>query len=611
MNQNYILSQLNERKALFQQFELSKLNDDLVLLGHGGGSLVYEMHSIERPDCKFALKVIGFDGQLSDSDEFDHSVKIQWILSQESRYVASAISIAELSIELDASGKVLDVWDIIEKGPCELENRLHLQFVLMEKLDAVLSKDRFKNVFLLRPELENCKEVLKFALEIGQALGNAHSNNFMHRDVKLENVFWDDEAKIYKLGDFGTARFSEDGNAETVIYTGGYGAPEIERRLNETYSFTADIYSFGITLYLLFNDLKFPGSEGYYSRPEIQYNPDYVFPAPAHASEEIARVIRKMCSYNPEDRYQSIYEALSDLIADSETGNIEVPEELFDMPTETYHEATKEKSNEAERQKTRAERKEDKEIVNILYREDSIKYGIALSLIMVLLFLGMQGNVSVGGNWLYIALPIVLLFEALFQTFKEFNLFFGVITVGIIGLSILNMGITVSHIIMLLFTIIGCPVLTVSCALATGVWTVLNLFCSASFIDLLWKYDLGWIILIAFFIVLNQYFMMRIDWEKTTRIRVKIMSIVYDKSFPVMIFAGVVLLILQHFGWITIPELIRRMHFIRTGIVSLLLLCFLWWHRGLFDDDENALETEPLDYTEMGGADTDDNSLDK
>lgn len=42
-----------------------------------------------------------------------------------------------------------------------------------------------------------------------------------------------------------------------------------------------------------------------------------------------------------------------------------------------------------------------------------------------------------------------------------------------------------------------------------------------------------------------------------------------------MILAGIVLFILQHFEQITIPELVERMHLIRTGIISFIAVCVL------------------------------------
>ena len=103
---------------------------------------------------------------------------------------------------------------------------------------------------------------------------------------------------------------------------------------------------------------------------------------------------------------------------------------------------------------------------------------------------------------------------------------------------------------------------------------------------------MGWILLIALFIAVNRYFHMRIEWEKTTYIRAYLGAYVYDKGFLVMIFAGIVLLILQHFEVITIPELVNRIHLIRTGIISFIAVCFFYWWDGYLDEDEGLAESE-------------------
>lgn len=578
---NRVIMQLDDSEYLFPQFELSKSNNEPVLLGYGGFSSVYEMSNKERTDLKFALKVIGFERHTISSVNFWDTEKIQWILCQESKYIARVLDARELLVDADEHGNVIGVRDVSKEGrEEESEKGFHLQFELMEKLEKIIEKDRFKKVSLLREKLNTEEEVLKFALEIGLALNIAHGCGVLHRDIKLENVFWDDDEKIYKLGDFGIAKYAEDGSAETVVYTDGYGAPEIERRLCDYYNATADIYSFGITLYLLLNNLRFPGSEGYYPKVEVQYHPDYVFPAPVNASEGMTKVIRKMCSFRAEDRYQCMADVLSALVMNNELEGTDISEELIDMATETYREEkiAVEETRPEERPKTRAERLEEQKIIDRLYKEDSIKFGIVITLILALLFRGMQGEVSIAGNWLFPALPAVVLFEAMFQRVKEFNLFFGALTVGLIGMSAFQMGITMPHIIMAVVVLIGCPVLTASGAIATGIWIGLSLSGKLQFLDILWKYDLGWILLIVLFIAVNRYIYMRLKWEKTIYIRDYQGISIYNKGFPVMILAGIVLVILQYFGVITIPELVDRMHFIRTGIISFTAVCILsWW----------------------------------
>ncbi len=590
---NRVIVQLDESGCLFPQFGLSKLNNELVLLGQGGFSSVYEMYNKERPDLKFALKVIGFERHTISSAEFWNTGRIQWILCQESRYVARVFDARELIIDTDENGNLhnVKVLDVTKERWEDEENGLHLQLVLMEKLEAIIVKDRFKKVSLLREKLNTEEEVLKFALEIGQALNIAHGYSVLHRDIKLENIFWDDTEKVYKLGDFGIAKYAEDGNAETVVYTDGYGAPEIERRLYDYYNATADIYSFGITLYLLLNDLRFPGSEGYYPKVEVQYNPDYVFPAPKHASEGMAKIIRKMCSFNAEDRYQCMADALSDLVMNNELEGADIPDDLIDMATETYREESKETEDDEpiERPKTRAERKEEQKIIDQLYKEDSIKYGIAITIIMALLFVGMHGDVKILNNWLFMVLPIAVLFESIFQRVKEFHIFFGALVIGFIGISAVQMGVTMPHVVMAIVVLADCPVLTVSGAIASGIWIGFLLSDKMDILSFIYKYDLGWILLIVLFIALNRYFHMRIEWKKTTYFRAYIGYAVYDKGLPGMVLAGIVLLILQHFNVLVIPELINRIHLIRTGIISFVIICFLFWRDGYLDDDKEEM----------------------
>ena len=130
--------------------------------------------------------------------------------------------------------------------------------------------------------------------------------------MKLENIFYSPEKKQYKLGDFGIARVTEDGMASSIAMTKGYGAPEVVRE-RDLYDNTADIYSYGMMLYLLWNHLRFPDSEGYYSNFSRQYCDGYVLPRPDGGSDELYEILKKMCAYDPGDRYQSMEEVFTAL----------------------------------------------------------------------------------------------------------------------------------------------------------------------------------------------------------------------------------------------------------------------------------------------------------
>lgn len=454
-----ILKELDKNGSLFSKYSLKEINGELNLLGVGGFSYVYEMNE------DYALKVMGFSNRALDSDEFKSTTQIQLLLEKQSDYIMRIVDAKELSV---------DSWS--------------LQLILMDKLDSLVHKDRFNNTTFTKKNLNTEAEVIKIALEIGQALAVAHSNNYLHRDIKLENIFWNNKKGIYQLGDFGIAKWAESGSAETVVYTEGYGAPEIERRLNDNYDTRADIYSFGITLYVLLNNLKFPGSQGYYPKPEIQYNPDFIFPAPLNASEGMARIIRKMCSYYPEDRYQSINEVLIELtkiIGDDVQDELL---ELADIVTETYRENKDTSTNsEISREKLgkRARQKQEAKLKKQEYNRQSMKYCIILTACFLLLYCGFSPDKELFTNWLFFVLPIGLLYYALLQKIKEFNIIIGIAIIVFVGFSISNIGLVATHIIVLIGVISTLPAVSVAGVLATGIWMLLDTIIGMDFLRFL------------------------------------------------------------------------------------------------------------------------------
>ena len=73
-----------------------------------------------------------------------------------------------------------------------------------------------------------------------------HENNVIHRDVKPENLVYDEKGYV-RLTDFGIAKIKNEENSSETSGTPGYMAPEV--LLGENHSFTVDFYAIGVIGY--------------------------------------------------------------------------------------------------------------------------------------------------------------------------------------------------------------------------------------------------------------------------------------------------------------------------------------------------------------------------
>jgi serine/threonine protein kinase len=100
------------------------------------------------------------------------------------------------------------------------------------------------------------REATAIVADVARALGRCHAIGLVHRDVKPENILFDDQGAA-RLADFGCVRFL-GGRALTVtgtfIGTPGYMSPE---QLNgEPVGPSADVFALGVVLYELVQGTK-------------------------------------------------------------------------------------------------------------------------------------------------------------------------------------------------------------------------------------------------------------------------------------------------------------------------------------------------------------------
>ncbi len=311
-----ILRQLDAQKLPFSKASFSGLGQGLVRLGSGGFSEVYEAEERKKQKKKYAIKVLGFAKRRVDGQDFDRIVEIQKSLGGE--HVVKILEAVAVHVWIRGRCEVIRAEKVRPEDAAYTdilpdENVLQLRFILMEKLTPVLSTQDHR-LALFPQGLAECdeSEILKCAGDIGNAIRDAHKKGWLHRDIKPENIFYDTETKNYKLGDFGIAGIIEDEVEGIGPITMGYAAPEIIGSLEDRYDETTDIYSFGITLYVLLNELRFPGSLRYHHNA-CQYMRGYEAPEPVNGSDELVQVVLRMIRFDPDERYQSMDEVLNEL----------------------------------------------------------------------------------------------------------------------------------------------------------------------------------------------------------------------------------------------------------------------------------------------------------
>ena len=128
-------------------------------------------------------------------------------------------------------------------------------FIVLEYVEGETLKDRIRRHGRLP-----VGEAIAYAIEIARALGAAHAQGIVHRDVKPQNVLIDEEGTA-KVTDFGIALqmdqtgLTSDGS---VLGTTDYVSPE--QALGHAVDGQSDLYSLGIVLYeMLIGEVPFKG----------------------------------------------------------------------------------------------------------------------------------------------------------------------------------------------------------------------------------------------------------------------------------------------------------------------------------------------------------------
>ncbi len=150
--------------------------------------------------------------------------------------------------------------------------------------------------------------LIRMAIDVSSALGFAHREGVIHRDIKTDNILFDEHGNAV-VADFGIARavagYAEQTGTNMVMGTPQYFAPEQARGLQ--LDGRADIYSLGVTLFkAATGSLPFTGEDWYeIARQHVEEKPPRVRSLNASISADLEDVILRCLEKDPENRYPS------------------------------------------------------------------------------------------------------------------------------------------------------------------------------------------------------------------------------------------------------------------------------------------------------------------
>ena len=250
-------------------------------LGSGGMGVVYKAEDIKLKRI-VALKFLPHHLSISSEDN------------------TRLLNEAQITAKLNHP-HICTIYDIEEAG--------EEKFIVMEFVDGVTLRTKIKESTL------NIDESVSYAIQIGEALEEAHGHGVIHRDIKPDNIMINSKNQI-KVMDFGIAKLKENLGITKTMSTSGtvsYMAPE--QLSNSTIDARVDIFSLGILFYeMLSSRLPFRGDH----QAAMMYSIMNEEPEPinkylSEVPSEMLHVLNRALEKNPEDRYQNVHDMVIDL----------------------------------------------------------------------------------------------------------------------------------------------------------------------------------------------------------------------------------------------------------------------------------------------------------
>jgi serine/threonine-protein kinase len=183
------------------------------------------------------------------------------------------------------------------------------QFIEMEYVDGLTLRQKIQGKQL------KGDEAIDYAIQIGEALVEAHGKGIVHRDVKAENIMVNSKNQA-KVMDFGLAKLRGSlrlTKTSSTIGTLAYMAPE--QIQGEEVDARSDIFSFGVVVFeMLTGRMPFRGEhEAAMMYSILNEDPEPLTNQRQDVPADLERIIQRALEKDPGDRYQHADDMVSEL----------------------------------------------------------------------------------------------------------------------------------------------------------------------------------------------------------------------------------------------------------------------------------------------------------
>ncbi len=182
-------------------------------------------------------------------------------------------------------------------------------FIVMECVDGVTLRQKEQ------PGVVKYDAALQFAVQIAEALQEAHTHGIVHRDIKAENIMVNSKNQV-KVMDFGLAKFKGSlklTKTSSTVGTLAYMAPE--QIQGGEVDARSDIFSFGVLLFeMLTGHLPFRGEhDAAMMYSIVNEEPQDIATVLPDLSAVVVNLIQRCLEKDPNDRYQHFDDIVADL----------------------------------------------------------------------------------------------------------------------------------------------------------------------------------------------------------------------------------------------------------------------------------------------------------